>query len=143
VEATQQAQELVPLGAAQNPQVPRFTGVQQLNGTLLPREPRIRGFDEEGSAIVRMPDTFDVSPCLEIVEEEDHRALVDADRRTECSLGHRFSLDNQGEDAYGPSRKAELIQHLVGQGGRGLLPPAIVLMIVRPATVALEQLTAG
>jgi len=119
VEATQQVSKLVRFDTSENPEEPRFTFFEQAKGPPLRRYPRCGWLDKEGSAILRMPNPIDEPLGLKVVEEQDHRALVDAERRTHCTLGHRLALCYQSEDPDGASRETKLAKDLVSQGRCG------------------------
>ena len=116
VEATEQLSKLVGFVMSENAQEPRFTFFEQAKGPPLRRNPRCGWLDEEGSAILRMPNPIHKAFGLQVVQEQDHRALVDAERRTNCTLGHRLALCYQTEDPDGASGETKLAKDLVSQG---------------------------
>ena len=116
VEATEQFSKLVGFVMTENPEEPRLTFLKQAKGPPLRRSPRCGRLDDEGSAILRMPNPIHEAFGLQVVQEQDHRALVDAERGTHCTLGHRLALCYQSEDPDGASRETKLAKDLVSQG---------------------------
>ena len=119
VEATEQVSKVVRFVMSENAQEPRLTFFEQGKGPLLRRYPRCGRLDKEGSAVLRMPNPIDEAFGLQVVQEQDHRALVDAERRTHRTLGHRLALCYQSEDPDGASRETKLAKDLVSQGRCG------------------------